>query len=332
MSIIDIKKSISKYPFYELLSPSVYSPTKERLIARAEKYQENENTHIYAFEESGEFKGIVVFEIADNTATILDIAVKSEHQGQGIGSKLIDFIFNEFSVENITAETDDDAIDFYKKYGFIIANTIIKFDTKRYICVYTNAAHYYDVLIDENNDPVHDPEPLKNYMDKWDGQEFIGKMELNCEKSVLEIGVGTGRLAVRVAPLCGSFCGIDISPKTIKRAKENLLKFANTRLICGDFLSFNFEQTFDVIYSSLTFMHIKEKDKAINKIAGLLNNGGVFMLSVDKAQNEIIDIGSSKIKVYPDNPESIISYLKASNLKLTEHYETEFAYIYKAEK
>ena len=39
-------------------------------------------------------------------------------------------------------------------------------------------ANHYDILIDENNDPVHDPEPLKEYMDKWDGQGFINKMEL----------------------------------------------------------------------------------------------------------------------------------------------------------
>ena len=81
---------------------------------------------------------------------------------------------------------------------------------------------HYDQLIEENNDPVHDPKPLRDYMDKWDGQAFIDKMELDKNKSVLEIGVGTGRLAVRVAPLCGQFCGIDISPKTIDRSKKTL--------------------------------------------------------------------------------------------------------------
>ena len=91
-----------------------------------------------------------------------------------------------------------------------------------------------DSLIDENNDPVHDPEPLRDYIDKWDGPEFIKKMCLDEDKSVLVVGVGTGRLAVRVAPLCGKFCGIDISPKTIKRARENLAEERNISLTCGD--------------------------------------------------------------------------------------------------
>lgn len=32
----------------------------------------------------------------------------------------------------------------------------------------TDVINHYDSLIDENNDPVFDPQPLKEYMDKWD--------------------------------------------------------------------------------------------------------------------------------------------------------------------
>ena len=67
---------------------------------------------------------------------------------------------------------------------------------------------HYDLLVDEGNDPVCDPEPLKQYMDKWDGKPFIDALRLDKSKSVLEIGVGTGRLAVKTAPLCKCFTGI----------------------------------------------------------------------------------------------------------------------------
>ncbi len=131
-SICDIKEIITEPDMSKLLAPSVYNPTQERLQNRAKKYQEDENTNIYAYKDNGEHKGIVIFKIANNSATILDIAVKPEYQGQGIGSKLIDFIFNSFNVNNITAETDNDAIGFYKKYGFTVADTKVKFDVKRY--------------------------------------------------------------------------------------------------------------------------------------------------------------------------------------------------------
>ena len=106
---------------------------------------------------------------------------------------------------------------------------------------------HYDKLIDENNDPVNDSPVLKKYMDKWDGKIFIEKMNLNKDKSVLEIGIGTGRLAIEVVNKCKKFVGIDMSPKTIERAKVNLSKFNNVNLICSNFLEHCFDEKFDTI-------------------------------------------------------------------------------------
>ena len=186
---------------------------------------------------------------------------------------------------------------------------------------------HYNKLIAENNDPARDPKPLRDYMDKWDGEKFIESMQLDKSKSVLEIGIGTGRLAIKVAPKCKSLCGIDVSEKTIERAAENLSTYQNINLICGDFMSFKFEEQFDVIYSSLTFMHIQDKLLAIQKIATLLTNNGLFVLSIDKNQNEYIDMGVRKIKIYPDNPNDIRSYLSTSKLKIINEFETDHAYV-----
>ena len=186
---------------------------------------------------------------------------------------------------------------------------------------------HYNKLIEENNDPARDPQPLKDYMDKWDGQKFIESMHLDKSKAVLEIGIGTGRLAMKVAPECKSLYGIDVSEKTIGRAAENLSIYSNTNLVCADFMSFEFEEQFDVIYSSLTFMHIEEKLSAIQKIAALLRSNGLFVLSIDKNQDEFIDMGDRKIKIYPDNPNDIRSYLSISKLEIINEFETDHAYV-----
>lgn len=198
--------------------------------------------------------------------------------------------------------------------------------------LYCSVSQHYDLLVDENQDPVHDPRPLRDYMDQWDGQTMIDKLELHPFRSVLEIGVGTGRLAVRIAPLRKRFCGIDLSPKTIQRAKENLAEQSNVTLYCGDFLTFRFSERFDVIYSSLTFMHIQNKQTAITKAATLLNKGGKFALSTDKNQDRFLDFKTRKIPVYPDNPKTITDCLGHAGLSLSEHYETAFAHIFIAEK
>ena len=191
---------------------------------------------------------------------------------------------------------------------------------------------HYNNLIDENNDPVHDTEPLRDYMDKWDGEKFIESMQLDKSKSVLEIGVGTGRLAIKVASLCQRFVGIDISLKTILRASDNLSSYRNVELVCDDFMSFVFTDRFDVIYSSLTFMHIEDKLSAIKKIASLLNDKGFFVLSIDKNQSEFIDMGTRKIKIYPDNPTDICEFISEANLNLIDQFETEYAYVMVSKK
>ena len=143
-----------------------------------------------------------------------------------------------------------------------------------------NVIEHYDKLIDENNDPVYDPEPLKEYMNKWDGQVFIDIMKLDKTKTVLEIGVGTGRLALKTVPLCKEFVGIDLSSKTIDRATHNLSQYKNARVICGDFMTYNFDISFDVVYSSLTFMHIQEN---IFNLIKLLREVDVVVVRILKA-------------------------------------------------
>lgn len=186
---------------------------------------------------------------------------------------------------------------------------------------------HYDNLIDENNDPVRDPKPLREYMDKWDGQKFMESMQLNKSKSVLEIGIGTGRLAMKAAPLCQFLLGIDISFKTIQRASENLSHYRNIKLVCDDFMTFEFADRFDVIYSSLTFMHMEDKLSAIKKIASLLNEEGLFVLSIDKNKSKFIDMGTRKIRIFPDDPVRIGKFIAEANLMLNNQFETDHAYV-----
>lgn len=191
---------------------------------------------------------------------------------------------------------------------------------------------HYDKLIEENNDPFYDPKPLREYMDKWDGIDFIKEMQLAADKKVLEIGIGTGRIANRVAPLCKNLVGIDMSPKTIEKATENLIRYNNIILYCADFMKYDFDCLFDVIYSSLTFMHIKEKQMAISKVAKLMKSNARLVLSIDKNQSEYIQMDNRKIKIYPDNRDEICSYIERADLQLKKQYETEFAYIFVAIK
>lgn len=190
-----------------------------------------------------------------------------------------------------------------------------------------NVITHYDLLIDEGNDPFRDPPQLRAYMDLWDGETFLQALALRPEHQVLEIGVGTGRLAARTAPRCAALTGIDISPKTIARARENLAGHRNISLVCADFLQYETARRFDVIYSSLTLMHVEDKALFLSRAAALLRPGGRLCLSLDKNQSSVLDMGTRKLTVYPDTPESLIPLLPQSGLSLADSFQTEFAYI-----
>ncbi|MCH5191904.1 MAG: class I SAM-dependent methyltransferase [Oscillospiraceae bacterium] len=198
--------------------------------------------------------------------------------------------------------------------------------------IYTDVKTHYDKLIAEGNDPIHDSESLKLYMDKWDGPQFIEDMQLSGNETVLEIGVGTGRLAIKTCEKCRCFYGIDISQKTIEAAKKNLPADSSIHLICDDYLTWETSLVFDVIYSSLTFLHIKDKNQAIDKTYSMLAEKGRFVLSIEKNQNSEIDYGTRKLRTYPDNADTIERLLKESGFSIIKQYSTEFADIFVSEK
>ena len=195
-----------------------------------------------------------------------------------------------------------------------------------------NVVTHYDLLIDEDNDPFRDPPILQEYMCQWDGEPFWDALELTKNKKVLEIGIGTGRIAVKVAPHCMNLTGIDVSPKTIERAKENLKNHSNISFVCDDFNVYEFSETFDVIYSSLTMMHFRNKGQVITKIDTLLNDDGIFCLSIDKSQSEYIDMGTRKVKVYPDTLDNITSLIEKTTMFVARVFETDNAYIIVSKK
>ena len=195
-----------------------------------------------------------------------------------------------------------------------------------------NISKHYDLLIENGNDPVLDCKELADYMDKWDGREFINLLNLDAYKMVLEIGCGTGRIAKKIIKQCKKYVGIDISSKTVDVAKNHFKDFNNAFFINEDFLKYKDTEKYDVIFSTLTFMHIKDKKKALNNVFNLLKNKGEFILSIDKNQQNFIDTGYSRIEVYPDNPTYISKTLTSLGFIKFKIKEIDNAYVITAQR
>lgn len=189
-------------------------------------------------------------------------------------------------------------------------------------------AFHYDELVREENDPFRDPPEMKEYMEKWDGKEFFTLLALTGKEKVLEIGCGTGRLASAVLGSCREYTGVDLSPVSIVRARENLSSVPGTphrTLLCGAFPDCFIPGKYDCIFSSLTFLHIEDKKGAMEKLASLLLPEGKIVLSLDKTRKEDIDYIDRLVPVFPDTPVSIKKACAGTNLKIGKRMEKENA-------
>ena len=101
------------------------------------------DVHIFAALDCSGYTGIIALEQQNsNSAEIIGIAVKKEFQRRGIGKFLIFQAAAALNLEYITAETDCDAVEFYRKSGFAVKEFLRHFpdaDVTRYNCQLDNA-------------------------------------------------------------------------------------------------------------------------------------------------------------------------------------------------
>lgn len=139
-SIENVKDCLDNSALLDILAECVFKPSLERLKSRAEKYMKNPKTRIHAIKQNGIYIGIIVLDIRNpKQIEILDFAVRKELQNNGTGRKLIQFCVETFKPDTILAETDDDAVGFYRKVGFSVLPLGDKYNTgiNRYLCTLT---------------------------------------------------------------------------------------------------------------------------------------------------------------------------------------------------
>ena len=71
----------------------------------------------------------------NNVAKLQGIATAGDYRNKGAGRSSISYAMKSLSLTKIYAETDDDAVGFYRNCGFDIEDTGIKYeDCRRYKC------------------------------------------------------------------------------------------------------------------------------------------------------------------------------------------------------
>ncbi|KRG13627.1 ribosomal protein S18 acetylase RimI-like enzyme [Lederbergia galactosidilyticus] len=132
--MIEIKSTPIQSDIRELLS---FATAEKNVEREYELYMQSPVRKLYGYHLQEEVVGCIGIELFDvNRCEIKHIAVSTNHRGKGIGSKMIRFIEIKHSLSFISAETDKDAVKFYKRYGFKILSSGERYPgVERFRCV-----------------------------------------------------------------------------------------------------------------------------------------------------------------------------------------------------
>lgn len=119
---------------YTIYRQCMYKPTYEDYRNKINNYMKNKNTKIFVCVIEDKVAGIIVLmQTGDESAEVLGIAVHDSLKKQGIGNFMLRESANTMNLHRITAETDDGAVEFYKKAGFHISKEIKYYGDERVV-------------------------------------------------------------------------------------------------------------------------------------------------------------------------------------------------------
>jgi SAM-dependent methyltransferase len=101
---------------------------------------------------------------------------------------------------------------------------------------------------------------------------------VRAEQNVLDVGCGTGVVAITAARIGGRVRGVDLTPELLERARENA-RIANVEIAFreGDAEALPFDDaTFDVVLSQFGHMFAPRPNVAIAEILRVLKRGGTI--------------------------------------------------------
>lgn len=126
-------------PLYEVYKDCMYLPNEDKYREKIQSWLMDDWIRIFACVHDNKRKGLLVLKFTStDQAEIIGISVEEGSRNQGIGSFMIREIQLCFPNIKMNAETDRDAVVFYKKNGFPITEIQKNYNVEtvtRYLCV-----------------------------------------------------------------------------------------------------------------------------------------------------------------------------------------------------
>lgn len=111
--------------------------------------------------------------------------------------------------------------------------------------------------------------------EEW-GREVLERLALAGDETVLDAGIGSGRLAALLLERLpnGRLVGVDASRSMVEKASEVVGSDPRVELRVGDLLDLDLEAAVDVVFSTATFHWILDHDRLFTRLHAALRPGG----------------------------------------------------------
>ncbi len=119
---------------YDVYKHCMYMPTIEKFYKKVDAFLHDDSIKIFACLCRNEMKGMIVISFTERyRMEIIGIAVDVSARCQGIGSYMVNKVANDYGCMSVYAETDDDAVGFYRKNGFAVRPFSETYDGETFI-------------------------------------------------------------------------------------------------------------------------------------------------------------------------------------------------------
>ena len=141
MKLVELTHKNDVLQTYEIYKHCMFMPTEEKFNMKAELFLNDHSVKIFACFEQDTMMGVMVVSFTEERKIeIIGIAVNATARRKGIGSYMIDQVVSDYELLSVYAETDHDAVGFYRNNGFRITAFTETYDTEtvvRYKCELT---------------------------------------------------------------------------------------------------------------------------------------------------------------------------------------------------
>ena len=183
-----------------------------------------------------------------------------------------------------------------------------------------NSADGYDLA-------AADYDKKEKYLNSFEQNKILPLLGEVKNKEILEVGVGTGRLAIRLANLGAKITAVDVSPQMLAVLKS---KNDKVKIVMGDAENLPFSNdVFDLVIATFLIVNLKNPKIFFDEAYRVLKDGGQLVVTninqkeapAVKTRNGII-----KIESYYHRPAKVIEDLESLAFKVDKNifiYENE---------